>query len=72
MHDAKRNGIDWDEYAGHPEEYQTCWACKNAHDSVMTESKATTKSALLRLSAVASLLYFLSQCASQFLYLRLY
>lgn len=40
---AMNNGIDWKEYASHPEEYKTCWDCKNNHVSVMTEKMAITK-----------------------------
>lgn len=41
--DAKRHGLDWKRYSNHPEGFRTCWARKNAHESVTTEKKAMTK-----------------------------
>ena len=41
--DAKSNGLEWTRYSKHPEGFRTCWACKNAHDSVATEKQAMTK-----------------------------
>ena len=38
--DARAHGLDWALYIRHPKvadgTYATCWACKNAHDTVMT------------------------------------
>ncbi len=38
--DARAHGLDWRLYVRHPKvadgTYATCWACKNAHDTVMT------------------------------------
>jgi len=38
--DAVPNGLNWVQYVRHPKvadgTYATCWACKNAHDTVIT------------------------------------
>eukprot|EP00804_Cyclotella_cryptica_P024585 CCRYP_020210-RA/>CCRYP_020210-RA protein AED:0.19 eAED:0.19 QI:0/-1/0/1/-1/1/1/0/329 len=45
---AKQNGVDWDEYLastnvdGYPG-YNTCWACKDSHKSVLTKKMACKK-----------------------------
>ena len=41
--DALTDGLHWEEYASHPENYRTCWTCKSNHISVMTESMAIQK-----------------------------
>ena len=46
--DALANGLRWKEYKAHPERLRTCWACKNSHDSVMTEAQAGTKFKVLK------------------------
>lgn len=44
---ALNSGLKWEEYVSHPKvksgEYGTCWACKNSHDTVMTENMAASK-----------------------------
>lgn len=44
---AKKNGMNWEEYAGYLEvangRYATCFACKKVHTSVMTEAMAKKK-----------------------------
>ncbi|CAD7946905.1 unnamed protein product [Amoebophrya sp. A120] len=40
---ANSSGLNWSQYCTHPFGYQTCWACKNAHKSVMTENMARKK-----------------------------
>ena len=41
--EALTHGLNWKEYSAHPLKLKTCWACKNAHDSVMTQAMAGTK-----------------------------
>lgn len=47
MLDAIEKGMNWEQYCHHPlvatNQLATCWACKNAHDTVMTEGKAKIK-----------------------------
>lgn len=45
---ALSNGVRWDMYQAHPLGYRTCWACKNAHKSVMTRSIAMKKFSVLK------------------------
>ena len=46
--DAEKHGLAWNEYNrnknkyGYPT-YRTCWACKNSHNSVLTEKQAIAK-----------------------------
>jgi len=35
---AKKSGLCWAEYKSHPDGLITCWACRNAHKSVMPVS----------------------------------
>eukprot|EP00457_Paulinella_chromatophora_P007909 gb/GEZN01007935.1/.p1 GENE.gb/GEZN01007935.1/~~gb/GEZN01007935.1/.p1 ORF type:complete len:293 (+),score=35.67 gb/GEZN01007935.1/:190-1068(+) len=45
---ALRYGLVWNEYKRHPDRLKTCWACKNAHTSVMTASQAQSKYKVLQ------------------------
>ncbi|KAJ3069846.1 hypothetical protein HDU98_007080 [Podochytrium sp. JEL0797] len=40
---AKSHGVNWKQYSAHPQKRKTCWACKNAHISVMTQNMAQKK-----------------------------
>ena len=46
------NGLNWKEYGAHPRRLRTCWACKNAHDSVVTETQACQKFNVLKASSI--------------------
>ncbi|CAD7946904.1 unnamed protein product [Amoebophrya sp. A120] len=40
---ATSHGLNWHQYSSHPQRLRTCWACKSAHISVMTEKMARVR-----------------------------
>jgi curved DNA-binding protein CbpA len=53
--DARDSGLNWDQYSQHPDVsagvLATCWACKNAHETVMTQKQAEKKFCILKQQA---------------------
>ena len=42
-HEAELYGLNWNEYCAHPDKLKTCWPCKEANISVISEKTALLK-----------------------------